>query len=297
MIATGARYRKLAVPRLEEFEGTSVYYAATLIEAQLCRGDPVAVVGGGNSAGQAALFLAEPRRAGPTCIVRDDDLGRDMSRYLADRIERSPNIEVLLHTEVRELDRRRARSRRSSSRTTGPASAARLEARALFVFIGAEPHTRWLADQVALDDDGFVLTGADAAESGRHRVPWTPAVRAETSSGVFAAGDVRSGSVKRVASAVGEGSMAVRLVHEHLAGRAPVVAPGRAPGLATAEADPSERPSASLHLDAPALSVLLLRHPQAQYAAVHAGVDLVAGHLLRQHHLVPEAADGPGLPA
>jgi thioredoxin reductase (NADPH) len=211
VIATGARYCKLPVSRLEEFEGNSVYYAATLSEAILCTGDPVLVVGGGNSAGQAAVFLAR-HAANVRLLVREDDLGRNMSRYLADRVERSPAIEVMLRTEVRELVGDGAleavvvENNRTGERRT-------LDARALFVFIGAEPHTRWLADQIALDNRGFVLTGPDAAT--RRDGDGRPPLPLETSlPGVLAAGDVRSGSIKRVASAVGEGAMAVRLVHD-----------------------------------------------------------------------------------
>jgi thioredoxin reductase (NADPH) len=207
VVATGARYRKLPVSRLEDFEGTSVHYAATPMEAQLCAGDPVAVVGGGNSAGQATVFLAE-HTPKVRLIVREDSLTTDMSRYLADRIARNPKVEVLLSTEVRELvgdDVLEALVVESNS--TG--ERASVEARALFVFIGADPHARWLGDEVVLDERGFVLTGPEAGPS---------ALMLETSCrGVFAAGDVRSGSTKRVASAVGEGAMAVRLVHEHLA--------------------------------------------------------------------------------
>jgi thioredoxin reductase (NADPH) len=210
VVATGARYRKLPVPRLEEFEGTSVHYAATHVEAQLCHGDPVAVVGGGNSAGQAAVFLMK-HAARVSLLIRGGDLGRSMSRYLADRIERPPGIEVLRHTEVRELVGEGAleavvvEDNRTGSRR-------RLEARALFVFIGAEPHTGWLGDRLALDDRGFILTGADAVpDDGRQ-----PFLLETSLPGVFAAGDVRSGSIKRVTSAVGEGAMAIRLAHEYL---------------------------------------------------------------------------------
>jgi thioredoxin reductase (NADPH) len=210
VVATGARYRKLPVPRLEEFEGTSVHYAATHVEAQLCHGDPVAVVGGGNSAGQAAVFLMK-HAARVSLLIRGGDLGRSMSRYLADRIERTPGIEVLRHTEVRELVGEGAleavvvEDNRTGSRR-------RLEARALFVFIGAEPHTGWLGDRLALDDRGFILTGADAVpDDGRQ-----PFLLETSLPGVFAAGDVRSGSIKRVTSAVGEGAMAIRLAHEYL---------------------------------------------------------------------------------
>jgi thioredoxin reductase (NADPH) len=210
VVATGARYRKLDVPRLEELEGTSVYYAATQMEAKMCRGDPVAVVGGGNSAGQATIFLARQTPA-VRLLILHDDLGREMSRYLVDRIERTPNVDVLRCARVRELVGEEAlRALVVEDLRTGERKT--VEARALFVFIGAEPHTDWLRGQLALDDNGFVLTGWDAnGQDGSRRM------LLETSRpGVLAVGDVRSGSIKRVASAVGEGSMAVRLVHEHL---------------------------------------------------------------------------------
>jgi thioredoxin reductase (NADPH) len=205
VIATGARYRKLDVPRLEEFEKTSVHYAATPLEAQLCQGEPVAVVGGGNSAGQGALFLS---RYGATVslFLREDELTRNMSRYLADRIERAANIEVRRHSEVRELvgDGELEAVVVEDNRT---GRRERVAARALFVFIGANPCSGWLAGQVELDDGGYILTGPAAGSTSL----------LETSRpGVFAAGDVRSGSAQRVAAAVGEGAMAVRLVHEHL---------------------------------------------------------------------------------
>jgi thioredoxin reductase (NADPH) len=218
VIASGVHYRKLPVPRLEEFEGTSVYYAATLMEAQLCRGDPVVVVGGGNSAGQATLFLAQhtPR---VRLVVREEELTENMSRYLADRIERAPNVEVLLHTEVCELIGDRAlEAVVVEDRHTGERR--ELEARALFVFIGAEPHTGWLADKVTLDSGGYIRTGAEAvSDADRPEGERRPMMLETNLPGIFAAGDVRSGSIKRVASAVGEGSMAVRMVHEHLEGR------------------------------------------------------------------------------
>ena len=209
IVATGVRYRKLPVPRLEEFEGTSIYYAATLVEGRLCAGDAVAVVGGGNSAGQAALFLSE-HVARLTLLVREDHLEENMSRYLADRIRRNPRIELRLHHEVRELlGERKLGAVVAEDTQTGART--RVEAQYLFVFIGARPHTAWLGDEVLRDAGGYVLTGQVAGD-GRAML--------ETSRpGVFAVGDVRSGSVKRVASAVGEGSIAVRMVHEHLADR------------------------------------------------------------------------------
>jgi thioredoxin reductase (NADPH) len=214
VIATGARYRKLAVPRLADFEMTSVFYAATPFEAQRCGTDQIVVVGGGNSAGQAALFLAQ-QATQLYLIVRDSDLGTNMSRYLVDQIESSERIEVLVCSEVRELIGERileavvVENDQTGQRITLPT-------RALFVFIGAVPCTGWLIGAIALDSDGFILTGEAAKEASfpgmteqAHPLPL------ETSrAGVFAVGDVRSGSVKRVASAVGEGAMAVRLVHE-----------------------------------------------------------------------------------
>jgi len=220
VIATGARYRRLPVERREEFEGTSIYYAATPIETNLCRGDPVAVVGGGNSAAQGALQLAAQTPV-VRMIVREHDLGENMSRYLIDRIERTPNIEVLLHTEVRELLGHDGRLEALEIEDTQTGGKGRIEGRALFVFIGAEPHTGWLRDEIELDDRGFILTGPAATpsgESGRPEgTPHRPRLFESSRPGLFAVGDVRSGSVKRVASAVGEGSMSVRLVHEYLA--------------------------------------------------------------------------------
>lgn len=218
LIATGARYRRLAVPGLAELEGISVYYAATWVEARHCAGDPIVVVGGGNSAGQAAVSLARHARR-VHLVVRHEDLGRDMSRYLVDQIERNPRVDVLRCAEVRELIGHAAlEAVVVADRRTGELR--RMDARALFVFIGAEPHTKWLATRLALDDRGFVLTGADAAGSsgdGEGSGPVSRPLPLETSRpGVFAAGDVRRGSVKRVASAVGEGAMAVRQVHERL---------------------------------------------------------------------------------
>jgi thioredoxin reductase (NADPH) len=218
--ASGARYRRLDVDRLERFEGVSVHYAATEVEAQRCEGEEVAVVGGGNSAGQAALYLAGRTRR-VYLLIRGAALNKSMSRYLVKRVTETENVELLANTEVRELtgeDRLEGivveDSRSGACRTLG--------ARSLFVFIGAEANTGWLEGAVELGERGFVLTGGALDRSVLDRNLWRNLSREpyplETSlPGVFAAGDVRAGSIKRVASAVGEGSMAVRLVHQYLA--------------------------------------------------------------------------------
>jgi Pyridine nucleotide-disulphide oxidoreductase len=178
---------------------------------------PVAVVGGGNSAGQATLFLAQ-HTSKVTLLIRHEDLGRDMSRYLADRIERSPKVEVLRTTEVRErVGDRALEALIVENNQTG--SRRRIEARELFVYIGAKPHTGWLGEKLALDDRGFVLTVRAALPAGNGEgqdAGHEPYLLETSLPGVFAAGDVTSGSIKRVASAVGEGAMAIRLVHARL---------------------------------------------------------------------------------
>jgi thioredoxin reductase (NADPH) len=216
LIATGARYRKLALPRLEEFEGISVFYAATPVEARACTGGPMVIVGGGNSAGQAALYLAR-HAAQVHLLIRGGDLGQDMSRYLADQLQRDPGVEILPHTEVRELVADgELRGILVEDNLTGERRT--LPTRALFVFVGAEPQAGWLGDQLAVDDDGFILTGAIPAAGESSRLPpgRNPFLLETSWPGVFAAGDVRSGSVKRVTAAAGEGSMVVRFAHEYL---------------------------------------------------------------------------------
>jgi thioredoxin reductase (NADPH) len=218
IVASGVRVRRLPVPGLEQFEDTCVYYAATPIEAQQCVGDPVVVVGGGNSGGQAAVFLAD-HAAEVHLVVREHTLDENMSRYLADRITQDPRIEVHLHTTVEEPEGEGGRLEAVVVKDTETGARQRLPARDLMVFIGGVPSTSWLPDSVALDSGGYVLTGPDArraTERGKSDGP-EPLLLETSVPGVFAAGDVRSGSVKRVASAVGEGAMAVRLVHEHLA--------------------------------------------------------------------------------
>ncbi|MET8956486.1 FAD-dependent oxidoreductase [Streptomyces sp. NPDC004393] len=219
VLAMGARYRRLQVPGIERLEGTSVHYSATVYEAQQCRTDPVAVVGGGNSAGQAVLFLAgyAPK---VHLLVRGASLEANMSRYLVDQVERHPQVEVVLHTEITEVIGQEVLEELDvvDNRTGGHR---RLAVRGLFVFTGADPHTEWLAGIIALDSRGFVLTGPEAQEACAYPEVWHGRGRScmtlEASlPGVFAVGDVRSGSVKRVASAAGEGAMAIHSVHRHL---------------------------------------------------------------------------------
>ena len=217
IVASGARYRRLDASRLADFEGNGVYYAATEMEARLCAGSPVVVAGGGNSAGQAALFLAA---AGSpvTVVIRGHDLDASMSRYLVDRIEADARIEVRTNSKITGLDGDRTLT---SVRVTTADGDTVFPCVALFSFIGADPAADWLSGCAALDARGFVFTDRSLGEEhldgrwealGRRPLPF------ETSyPGLFAVGDVRAGSTKRVAAAVGEGSAAVRSVHEYLA--------------------------------------------------------------------------------
>jgi thioredoxin reductase (NADPH) len=214
LIATGAQYRRLDVEGCATFEGRGVYYAATPNEARVCQGADVVVVGGGNSAGQAAVFLAGVARK-VYHLIRGDDLNKDMSSYLVRRVEQTENIELRRNTVVERMhgDGHLSAVELRDKRT---GETARLEVAALFSFIGAVPRTDWLPKELETDSRGFVLTGSavKAPSSGPTR---RDRFLLETSRhGVFAAGDVRAGSVKRVASAVGEGSMAIQFVHEYL---------------------------------------------------------------------------------
>jgi len=217
IVASGAHYRRLDAVRLADFEGNGVYYAATQMEARLCAGSPVVVAGGGNSAGQAALFLAASGSP-VTVIIRGHDLGADMSRYLVDRIEAEARIDVRTNTRITALA---GEETLTSIHLTSGGSDAVLPCAALFSFIGAAPATDWLSGCAALDEHGFVLTDRSLGQeqlSGRWEALSRRPLPFETSyPGLFAVGDVRAGSMKRVAAAVGEGSAAVRSVHEYLA--------------------------------------------------------------------------------
>ncbi len=218
IIATGAQYRKPALDNLATFEGTGVYYGATPMEAQLCVGEDVVVVGGGNSAGQAAVFLASTARR-VHMVVRGPDLSETMSRYLVRRIEDNPAIVLRTRTEIVGLegDGRLARIRWRDDRTGDVETH---DIRHMFIMMGAVPNTRWLNGCLVLDDNGFVKTGPDLSREELTTANW-PLARAphllETSRPrIFAVGDVRGGNIKRVASAVGEGSIAVAFVHQVL---------------------------------------------------------------------------------
>ena len=218
VIATGARYNKLTIPNLEKFEGQGVYYGATFVESQLCESEDVIVVGGGNSAGQAAVYLSQTARK-VYMLVRKETLAETMSRYLIQRIEENPGIEMHYCTEIialegdKQLERVTWRDKNTKEVSTHPI-------KHVFTMTGASPRTDWLGQCIAVDDKGFILTGRDLdATPQRARWPLTRAPQMlETSRpGVFAVGDVRAGNVKRVASAVGEGSIAIHLVHQALA--------------------------------------------------------------------------------
>jgi thioredoxin reductase (NADPH) len=218
VIATGAEYRRLPLDNISLFEGAGVYYGATFMEAQLCAGEDVIVVGGGNSAGQAAVFLAQTVRR-VLMLVRSSGLAATMSRYLIRRIEDNPKIVVRTEAEITALAGEGRLERVTvTERQTG--SAETHEIRHVFLMTGARPNTAWLDGCLALDANGFILTGSDLSRDDLARYRW-PLSRAphllETSlPGVFAVGDVRAGNVKRVASAVGEGSIAVSFVHQVL---------------------------------------------------------------------------------
>ena len=216
IVATGAQYRKLEIPDLARFEGLGVYYAATQAESKLCENDPVIVVGGGNSAGQAALFLS--RHAGHCrLMIRGGDLTKSMSRYLIDELDRRPQVELMTHSQVVALTGEQGLEG-VIVEDTRTGERRELEAKALFVFIGAEPHTAWLDGSVAMDEHGFLLTGRDLGSEQLGGYDGERPLFLETSQpGMFAVGDVHSGSIKRVASAVGEGSMAIKLIHQRLA--------------------------------------------------------------------------------
>jgi thioredoxin reductase (NADPH) len=208
VLATGARYRRLGVERLDEFEGASVHYWASPLEADLCRDAEVALVGGGNSAGQATVFLAG--RARRVTLIARRPLSETMSRYLIDRIESLPNVDVVIGCEVDALEGANGQLEAITCKNRATGTETRRTVRYLFSFIGAEPNTDWLQSSgIKLDGRGFVLTGD---ELGDDRLPLETSRR-----GVFAVGDVRACSVKRVAASVGDGAQVVAAIHAYLA--------------------------------------------------------------------------------
>jgi thioredoxin reductase (NADPH) len=208
VIATGARYRRLEVDRLHEFEGTAVHYWASPLEAELCHGQEVALIGGGNSAGQAVVYLAD--RVSKVILVARRPLARTMSQYLVDRIESLANVDVIIDAEIAGLEGDEGKLEAVVVRDRDSNREERRQVTHLFSFIGAEPNTDWLEGTgLRLDARGFVLTGPDA---GDERYPLGTSRR-----GIFAVGDVRSASVKRVAAAVGDGAQVVAAIHLYLA--------------------------------------------------------------------------------
>jgi thioredoxin reductase (NADPH) len=218
VIATGVKYRKPAIASLTRFEGVGVYYGATPVEELLCRGEDVIVVGGANSAGQAAIFLSEGQRR-VTMLIRGEGLSDTMSRYLIRRIEDTPNIELKTHTEIVALDGANSLERVTWKHADGSSTTAPI--RHVFIMTGANPNTGWLEHCVALDEKGFVKAGPELSPSDLAASQWplsrAPLLFETNRPGVFAVGDVRAGSVKRVAAAVGEGSVCIQLVHKVLA--------------------------------------------------------------------------------
>jgi len=218
IIATGAAYRKLSVPNLSQFEGAGVYYGATFLESQLCGGEEVVVVGGGNSAGQAAVFLAQTAKR-VHMLVRSGGLAESMSRYLIRRIEENPAISLRTHTEIVALEGHE-HLERVRWRDTHAADTKTCDIRHVFVMTGALPTTPWLNGCVALDAKGFIKTGSDLSPDDLTAARWplarTPSLLETSLPGVFAVGDVRGGNIKRLASAVGEGAIAVAFVHQAL---------------------------------------------------------------------------------
>jgi thioredoxin reductase (NADPH) len=215
LIATGANYRRLDADGCEQFEGSGVYYAATAFESRLCRGQTVIVAGGGNSAGQAAMFLAEGA-AKVLLVIRGDNLSKTMSSYLSQRVQAHKNIELLLHTQIRRMSGNKVLETVELENTATHERRV-VETPAVFSMIGATPCTDWLPPEIERDEKGFIKTGPAVAHAAAWKESKRPPGPLETSCpGIFAAGDVRSGSVKRCAAAVGEGGMAIAGVHEAL---------------------------------------------------------------------------------
>jgi thioredoxin reductase (NADPH) len=218
--ATGVNYRRLNLPNEESLAGSGVYYGAGMSEASFCKGEHVFVVGGGNSAGQAAMHFSQ-YASQVTVVIRGDCLRKTLSEYLVDRIRAAPNVEVASHTEITALDGNGS-LRTITLRDKQSGDSRTVEAKHLFLCLGGLPHTQWAEDVgIVRDEEGYLVTGPDLVKGGKLPAIWTldrdPYYLETSVPGVFAAGDVRHGSVKRCASAVGEGAMAVTFVHRYLA--------------------------------------------------------------------------------
>ena len=218
LIATGVSYRKLNVPGAERLQGCGVYYGSAMTEAMSCQGQDVYIVGGANSAGQAAMYFSKYARR-VVMLVRGPSLSLSMSQYLIDQIKKTPNIQVETHSQVAEVHGN-GHIEAVSVRCGDSGEIQKLPAALLAIFIGAEPNTDWLSGVVERDARGFIFTGTDLVRDGKRPQGWplarNPFWTEASVPGIFAAGDVRHGSVKRVASGVGEGSIAVQFIHQYL---------------------------------------------------------------------------------
>ena len=216
VLTTGVSYRTLDVPGMDRLSGAGVYYGAARTEARSCDQQDVYIVGGGNSAGQAAMYLASYARK-VFIVIRGAGLAASMSAYLIEQIAQTPNIEILPFTQVKEVC---GGDHLEAVVLDNNGTFEKRDARALFVFIGAKPSTEWVAEQVLCDSKGFLLTGRDLVMDSRYATSWKkgrePFLLETCVPGIFAAGDSRSGAMARVASAVGEGSMAIKFVHQYL---------------------------------------------------------------------------------
>jgi thioredoxin reductase (NADPH) len=221
VVAAGVQWRRLNIPGMDRLTGAGVYYGAAITEASSCRDEDVYIVGGANSAGQAAVYFSEVARS-VTMIVRGESLSKSMSHYLVERIATIPNISVIPHAEIAEVEGQQQLEQITIQHHDTGVQEKRV-ARALFVFIGAEPHTEWLEGVVQRDTNGFLITGANLLRNGKRPIGWSgdrdPYLLETSMPGVFAVGDVRDGAVRRVANSVGEGSIVLYFVRQYMRGR------------------------------------------------------------------------------